>query len=215
MKKSCFILFLVFMFISIGSIEVKAQPCDGDPCVNAAGGSGNWTDEVLAYYPDPVNCSDCDVKIYYKVRDNLQYRNVCPNAPEVEFQIDFIVVSGACLYPCNGNPPIYDMGDGEAPYIDALIKLMWVYASPPGPGQCGPVVPNYETKDCKKIIIAPDGDEYIWNCQSDDRCVQNLQLCLDGNGNPRLSINSIYAPVVDCVPDPDGYDCTSSCLWRQ
>lgn len=219
MKKYLILIVSILFFANINQGLSQPPLCEGDPCVNAAN-CGSWVQATPIIVPLDPACPACDMEIHYKYRDNSACSNACPSAPPFEFQIDFVITSGACFYPCNGNPPKFNFGQLDKFYMDAVFLLIKTYTLPfitvpPNlPLGCGPVIPNFKGASCQKEYLSSNGNVYILTCFVTDCCVQNLQYCVDQYGNQTMIKTNIHSPSNNCGTDPDGLSCTYSCDWE-
>lgn len=212
MKKYLILIVSLLMFATINQGKSQNPECEGDPCVNLANCATWVVPAPLVVIPDP-SCPSCTITVYYEERDNSGCQNICPGVPLYEFRIDFVVTNGACFYPCNGNPPLYNFNDTEKLYMIGLFELTKSKSQGLMSGNCGPIFRNYFLSSCKKQYVSPSGQVYILDCEGFECCIQHLQYCNNGSGESLIQSN-IVVPPNDCEPGPDGLECQFSCLWE-
>lgn len=201
---------VTLFLLSFGmKIVAEAQPpteCDSDPCYQ----SQSWTSHTQTYtFGLQPDCSDCWVEIHYRTRNNSTNPN-CQSLPPVEYQLEYIIISGACYYsPCSHFTP-FDM---KAAYQEAMASLLNQLGYPPVyPNNCGPVFSDFTVINCFRQDFDLEGNKILRTCATYTCCKQDLQLCYK-NGN--LEISSIStASTGDCSNDPHYPDeCMTICNW--
>ncbi len=207
MKNLRIMIITVLLFSTIGLVsQPPPVDCDSDPCYQTQ----SWVSKQVTFQFGPLpDCDDCWVEIHYKTRDNSTSTE-CNHLPAVEYQLEFVIVSGGCYYPpCN----YFTAFDMEEAYNQAMIKFLdYLGYGITWPDDCGPILESFTITNCFRQDVDTEGNQILRVCNAKTCCKQDLQLCVE---NGMVEINStIDSDAGDCSNDPfHPTECETICNW--
>lgn len=199
-------LFLLTVGMKNEAFSQIPTECVSDTCFN----DQPWEDSTFTYKPDnSIECADCWVKLYFKVRHPRNIPGCLGQTPE--YRLDFALVSGSCYYlPCD----VYDQWDIQQPYFEAMEKWLITRGfAPTGTDSCGPIFRNFTILSCFRLDQDSQSNNIIHACSAFGCCQQELKLCKDGNGGYYVN-NKVIGEYEECSTDPlYPTECFTVCDW--
>lgn len=78
----------IFSFFTISTARTQSPDCPSNECYD--NNNVNWITGNTIYYPSIMSYPNCNIKIYYRYRYDL---NSCPSG-DVELQVDYMIIDG-------------------------------------------------------------------------------------------------------------------------